>query len=306
MQTILGAGGAAGTELAKQLINYTKEIRIVSRNPKRVNESDQLMQADLSNPTLLDEAVKGSEVVYVTIAFEYKTSVWKEKWPIFMKNLIVSCKKHNSKIVFVDNMYMYDSKHLSNMTEETPINPVSEKGKIRAEIFKMLMNAVEQKEVTALVARGADFYGPNVQGSLLTQAVHNKLLKNKNPQWIGKVDVLHSFTYSKDIGKALVLLGNTKDAYNQVWHLPTTGEKLTSRQWIELMMKEMNVQKKIQTIPTSMLGIIGLFVPILKELKDVSYQLDRDYFFNSSKSNKRFNFTPISPVDGIKEMINSA
>jgi nucleoside-diphosphate-sugar epimerase len=264
------------------------------------------MKADLSNPNLLNEAVKGSEIVYVTIGFEYRTRVWNEKWPKFMINLVESCKEHNSKIVFVDNIYLYDPDYLGNMTEETPIKPVSEKSRIRAEIFRMLMNAVERKEVTALVARGADFYGPNVQGSLLTQSVYNNLLKNKNPQWIGKVDVLHSFTYSKDIGKALALLGNTTDAYSQVWHLPTTGEKLTSRQWIELMMKAMNVQKKIRTIPTSLLGIIGLFVPILKELKDVSYQLDRDYFFNSSKFNKRFNFLPISPGEGIKEMINSA
>ena len=305
MQTILGSGGDAGTQLAKQLINYAKDIRLVSRNPKKVNESDKLMKADLSNPNLLNEAVKGSEIVYVTIGFEYKTKVWKETWPKFMTNLIESCKKHNSKIVFVDNIYMYDPDHLGNMTEETPIKPVSEKSRIRAEIFRMLMNAVERKEVAALVARGADFYGPNVQGSLLKQSVYNRLLKNKNPQWIGKVDVLHSFTYGKDIGKALALLGNTPDAYNQVWHLPTTDEKLTSRQWIQLMMKAMNKQKKIQAIPTSMLGIIGLFVPILKELKDVSYQLDRDYFFNSNKFNKEFNFTPISPRDGIKEMINS-
>jgi len=304
MQTILGACGAAGTELAKQLINYTKEIRIVSRNPKKLNDTDQLIQTDLSNPALLGDAVKGSEVVYVTIAFEYKISVWKEKWPNFMSNLIRSCKTHNAKIVFVDNMYMYDPDYLSSMTEETPIKPISEKGKIRSEIFRMLMNAVEQKEVSALVARGADFYGPGVIGSYLTQTVHNNLLKDKSPQWLGKLDAIHSFTYSKDIGKALALLGNTKDAYNQVWHLPTTEQKLTSRQWIELMMKEMKKQKKIKAIPTSMMGLLGLFISVLKELKDISYQMDQDYYFNSSKFNKRFNFTSTSPEEGIKETVS--
>lgn len=171
MQTILGSGGAAGTELAKQLINYAIDIRLVSKNPKKVNNSDQLIQADLLYPSSLDDAIKGSEVVYVTIAFDYKTSVWKKQWPKFMKNLIESCKKHNAKIVFVDNMYMYDLNHLSNMTEETPINPISEKGKVRAEIFYMLMNAIERKDVSTLVARGADFYGPGVVGSYLTQSV---------------------------------------------------------------------------------------------------------------------------------------
>jgi len=73
MQTILGSGGDAGTQLAKQLINYTKDIRIVSRNPKKVNESDKLMKADLSNLELLEEVVNCSEIVYVTLGFEYKT-----------------------------------------------------------------------------------------------------------------------------------------------------------------------------------------------------------------------------------------
>ncbi|MDP3442354.1 MAG: NAD-dependent epimerase/dehydratase family protein [Ignavibacteria bacterium] len=304
MQTILGAGGAAGTELARQLINFTDQIRIVSRNPKKVNKTDELMALDLSNPNSLDLAIKGSDIVYVTIAFEYKTKVWKEKWPAFINNLIESCKKHNSKIVFVDNMYMYDPNHLSNMTEETPINPISEKGKIRAEIFNRLMNAVERKEITALVARGADFYGPGVTGSYLTQTVTNNLIKDKNPQWLGKLDVVHNFTYSVDIGKAVALLGNTNDAYNQVWHLPTTGTKLTSRQWIELFLKEMNKQKKIQAIPTFMLGILGLFIPVLKELKDISYQVENDYFFDSSKFNRHFNFIPTSPEGGVKEIVN--
>ena len=304
MQTILGAGGSAGTELAKHLINYTKEIRIVSRNPKKVNESDQLMKADLSDPTMLDEAVKDSDVVYITIAFDYKTSIWKEQWPKFMRNLIYSCKKHNTKIVFLDNMYMYDKDYISNMTEETPINASEGKRKVRAEIFQMLMDAVKRNEVTALVARAADFYGPGVDKSAFTQTVYNNLLKDKNPQWLGKLDVIHNFTYSKDMGKALAILGNTPDAFNQVWHLPTYEEKLTSREWIELLMNAMNKKKKISVLPVAAMSLIGLFVPIIKELKEVSYQLDRDYFFNSSKFNKRFNFTPTTSEDGIKEMVS--
>lgn len=302
MQTILGAGGGAGTEITRELLNYTKEIRVVSRNPKKVNDTDQLIKADLTDPKQLDEAVKGSEIVYVTIGFEYKLSAWKDNWPNFMKSLIDSCKNYNAKIVFIDNMYMYDPNYLGNMTEETPINPKCKKGKVRADIFYMLMNAVERKEVKALVARSADFYGPGVSGSYLTQTVYNNLLKDKNPQWLGKLDALHSFTYSKDIGKAVALLGNTPDAFNQVWHLPTTEEKLTPRQWIQLMMKVMNKQKKIQVVPTSTMGLLGLFMPILRELKDISYQLDKDYFFSSSKFNSRFNFTPTLPKRGIEAM----
>lgn len=305
MQTILGAGGGAGTEITRELSNYTKEIRVVSRNPKKVNETDQLIKADLTDSKQLDEAVKGSDIVYVTIAFEYKLKVWKEQWPLFMKNLINSCSGHNSKIVFVDNVYMYDPRYLSNMTEETPMNPVSEKGKVREKVAEMLMDAVEKNKVEAIIARAPDFYGPGVLGSMLYQTVYLKLIKDKNPQWLGKLDVIHSFIYSKDIGKAVALLGNTPDAYNQVWHLPTTDQKLTNQQWIELMMKAMNKQKIIQAMPDWMISALGIFVPILKELNDVGYQFRQDYFFNSSKFNKRFNYTPISPEAGIKEMVKT-
>ncbi len=305
MQTILGAGGSVGKELATELVNYTKEIRLVNRHPKKVNETDQLFPADLLNTESLDKAVEGSEIVYVTIAFKYKASVWEENWPRFINNLIQSCKKHNAKIVFVDNIYMYDRDHLQNMTEKTPINPSSKKGKIRAEIAGQLLNAAEKKEVNAMIARSADFYGPNVIGSLLTQSVLNNLRKDKSPQWIGKLDVVHSFTNTRDIGKAVALLGNTADAYNQTWHMPTFEGKLTSRQWIELVMKTIKKNKKIQAMPVWSLGIMGLFIPILKEIKEMSYQLDRDYYFNSSKFNKEFHFTPITPEEGIKEMVNS-
>ncbi|MCX8105951.1 MAG: NAD-dependent epimerase/dehydratase family protein [Ignavibacterium album] len=303
MQAILGAGGGAGTEITRELSNYTKDIRVVSRNPKKVNETDQLMKADLTDPKQLDEAVKGSEIVYVTIAFPYSIKVWRELWPKFMKNLIDTCTKYKTKIVFVDNMYMYDPRYLSDMTEETPINPISEKGKVRAEVARMLMNAVEKNKVEAIIARAPDFYGPNIIGSFLYQSVYLNLKKDKSPQWIGKLDVIHSYIFSKDIGKSVALLGNTPDTYNQVWHLPTTDKKLTNRQWIELMMNAMNKQKKIQTLPDWMVSLLGVFIPILKELQDVGYQLKQDYFFNSSKFNKRFNYSPISPEDGIRKMV---
>ena len=167
----------------------------------------------------------------------------------------------------------------------------------------MLMDAIQKGNVTGLVARSADFYGPGVVQSALTQSVYYNLVKNKKPQWIGNLDAIHSFTYNKDIGKALAMLGNTPDAFNQVWHLPTTQEKLTSRQWIELMMKEMKNEKKIQTLSEGMLGFLGLFIPVLKEFKDIYYQYDGDYYFDSSKFNKRFNFTPTTPEDGIKKMV---
>ncbi|MBK8371059.1 MAG: NAD(P)H-binding protein [Saprospiraceae bacterium] len=105
MQTILGSGGAIGIPLAKELKKYTDRIRLVSRNPKKINETDELFQIDLNDFSQIDTAIAGSEVVYVVIGFEYKLSVWQKIWPSFMKAVIDACTKHKAKLVFL-TMYI--------------------------------------------------------------------------------------------------------------------------------------------------------------------------------------------------------
>ena len=104
MQTILGSGGAIGIPLAKELKKYTNQIRLVSRNPKKVNETDELFPIDLNDLSQIDKAIAGSEVVYVVVGFEYKLSVWQKTWPSFMREVINACKSHNARLVFFYNV----------------------------------------------------------------------------------------------------------------------------------------------------------------------------------------------------------
>ena len=304
MQTILGAGGPIGTELAKALKTYTDKIRIVSRSPKKINDTDELFAADLTNAVEVDKAIEGSEVVYITVGFEYKLKVWQKNWPALMSNAIESCKKHKAKLVFFDNIYMYDKSEIPHMTENSHVNPSSKKGKVRAEIAQMILNEIENGTLTALIARSADFYGPNANNNI-TQIIIDNLKKGKKAVWIANADKQHNFTYTRDAGKATALLGNTTDAYKQVWHLPTSSEKITGKQWIDTIAKEMNVVPKYQVLPVWLMSILGIFMPQIKELKDIAYQSDQDYFFDSSKFEKRFNMNPTSFEIGVHETVKS-
>ncbi len=304
MQTILGSGGVIGIELAKALKEFTSEIRLVSRNPKKVNTTDELRSADLLNLADVRKAVQGSSVVYVTVGFHYSTKMWQESWPKLITNVITACKEHKCKLVFFDNIYMYDSNNLNGMTEETPINPPSKKGEIRAEIAKMIMDDVREGKLTALIARSADFYGPEIlNNSMLTETVFKPLSIGKKANWMSSVNFKHSFTYTPDAGKATALLGNTEDAYNQVWHLPTAANPFTGKEWIEAIAKEFGVKPKYQALPKFLLRIIGLFVPIMGEMVEMMYQYDRGYVFDSGKFEKRFDFKPTPYIDGIREIV---
>lgn len=306
MQTILGAGGAIGIELAKALTTYTKDIRLVSRNPQKVNETDELVTADLMNLQELNRAIKGSSIVYVTIGFPYNVKTWEANWPTFTENIITACQQQSCKLVFFDNIYMYDPEFLGDMTEETPVNPISKKGKIRAKIAQMIMTAVESGKLTALIARSADFYGPTIQNtSMLTESVFKPLSEGKKANWIGGVKYKHSFTYTPDAGKATAMLGNTPDAYNQIWHLPTANNPLTGKEWILAIADELAVKPRYLQAPKFMVRILGLFIPIMREILEMMYQYDRDYVFNSNKFNKRFDIKATPYLDGISHIVKT-
>jgi nucleoside-diphosphate-sugar epimerase len=304
MQAILGAGGVIGNALAKELINYTTNIRLVSRNPKKINDTDTTMSADLTDATQVDKAIEGSEIVYLMAGLEYKTKVWQQKWPIIMQNTINACKKHGAKLVFFDNVYML-GKVDGWMTEESPLNPCSKKGEVRAKLNQMILDEIKAGTLQAIIARSADFYGPDAKNSMTESLIFSKLAKGQKPSWLLNDNVKHSFTYTIDAAKGTVILGNTVEAYNQIWHLPTHHDALTGKEFMSICQESFHQGTGHQIMGNLMLWIGGLFMPIVKELKEMSYQNEFEYLFDSTKFEKAFNFSPTPYKEGIIETVKS-
>ncbi len=304
MQTILGSNGVIGTGLAKILPQYTNKIRLVSRNPIKVNQNDELFAADLTKADQVLKAVNGSDVVYLTIGLPYKIGIWQKQWPIIIKNVIDACKTYKAKLVFFDNVYAYGLVK-GWMKEDTMIHPSSKKGIVRAHISQMIMREVEKGNIDAIIARAADFYGPNTPLSFVNATVFENLKKGKKAQWFIDENKKHSFTYTPDASKATAILGNTKPAYNQVWHLPTDKNVLTGKEFIELVAKEFDVKPDYIVLKKWMLQIVGIFVPVVKESMEMLYQNEYDYLFDSTKFEKAFKFTPTNYKAGIIETVKS-
>lgn len=302
MQTILGAGGDIARQLAKELKKYTKKIRLVSRHPKAVNADDELMAADLMDGKEVQKAVAGSEVVYLTVGLTYDLRIWQKQWPVIMQNVISACLSHGSKLVFFDNVYMYDKAAIPNMTESSPLNPPSKKGQVRLQVVKMIEDAIANKNLKAIIARSADFYGPGSKNGVFNILVLDNLAKGKKANWQSDVDKIHSFTYVPDAANATAMLGNTEEAYNQVWHLPTSTERLTGRQYISLASKIMQKKESFMLLSPFMMSLFGLFNRQVKELVEMQYQNNQEYYFNSEKFCKAFDFTPTSYEKGIQEV----
>lgn len=291
MHSILGANGVIARELSRALASYTSDIRQVSRHPRKVNPDDETMAADLLDRQATANAVAGSEVVYLVAGLPYKLAVWQELWPRVMRNVIDACKLHGARLVFLDNVYAYGLVK-GQMTEDTPFHPTSRKGEVRANIASMLLDEIAKGNLQAMIARSADFYGPDAVQSFPYVTVFQRLKAGKSPQWLGQANTVHTFTFTPDAGRALAMLGRSSEAYGQTWHLPTTKEPLTGEDFVRLACELAQQPYKLQIMPRWLMKLLEVLIPILRENAEMMYQFEYDYRFDSSKIESAYGLQP--------------
>jgi nucleoside-diphosphate-sugar epimerase len=294
MITILGAGGAIGNELAKILAAKNEPFRLVSRSPKPFDRAE-LFLADISDREQSIRAVAGSNIVYLLVGLTYDVRVWQELWPRIMSNTIEACKLTKASLIFFDNVYMY-GKISGPMTENTPYAPCSKKGEIRAKIATELMNEVRAGGLRAIIARSADFYGPNVQNGIPNVLVFESFAKGKKASCLVNDAVPHSFTFTPDAARGVAMLAERESAWNQVWHLPTAPHPPTGKEFVEMAAREFGVAPKYRVLSRPMLRVAGWFNPLVRESYEMLYQNDSPYVFDSTKFAREFGFggTPYS------------
>jgi len=299
MITILGAGGAIGNELVKVLAAKNQPFRLVARNPRPTSSATEIVTADLTGLDQTIRAVAGSSVVYLLVGLPYDHRVWQDLWPRVMSNTIEACKRSGAKLIFFDNVYMY-GRVSGPMTEETPFNPCSKKGEIRAKVATTLINEWRSGALTGMIARAADFYGPDTRNGVPNLLVFDPFSRKKKASWLVNDRVPHSYTYTPDAAQSLVQLAERDSAWNQTWHVPTAPHPLTGEEFVALVAKEFGVAPKYRVLSRLMLRLAGWFDPLVAESYEMLYQSDSPYLFDSSKYAREFGFAGTPYQAGIR------
>jgi nucleoside-diphosphate-sugar epimerase len=300
MYTILGAGGSISNEFLKLLAARNLPFRTVSRHVAASPGAAESKAADLTKHEETVQAVSGSDVVFLLVGLKYDHKVWAEHWPRIIDNTVDACRRAKAKLVFFDNVYMY-GKVRGPMTEATPYNPTSKKGEVRARIATSLENEWKSGELTAMIARSADFYGPGAKNGIANVLIFEPLNKGQKAMCLVSDALPHSYTYVPDAAQALLKLAETPSAWNQVWHLPTTPQPPTGREFIHAAAEAMGVAPKYSILSRTMVKLGGFFNPTVREVHEMLYQNDSPYLFDSSKYAKAFGFAGTAYADGIRQ-----
>ncbi len=302
--TILGAGGTVANALTLELIANNQQIRLVSRSPVNfTGENIHWQKADLLNKQETINACKGSAVIYICNGVGNKNEDWQKMWPVIMENCIDAAKNANARLIFLDNIYMYGNV-VGQMTEETPYNPCTIKGEVRARISQKFIAEIKRGNIIGSTARAAGFYGTDNLNSVVDTLVLNKFAHNKKAQWIGNPKCKHNFTFIADCGKALYILGKDSKGDGEVWHIPT-AQPIPGFEFIQLAAEIYNVKPRFSSLNKTMLKLVGLFNSNAASISEMYYQYQKDYDFNSSKFENNFGTMPTTFREGIKQMSES-
>ncbi|MCT3647157.1 NAD-dependent epimerase/dehydratase family protein [Elizabethkingia anophelis] len=303
MQTILGANGQIGEELARELKrNFTSDIRIVSRHAKKVNDTDEIFSADLSVREKAIEAVRGSEIAYFTLGLPISSDLWEKQFPVILYNVIDACKVNGTKLVFFDNTYMYPQDD-QILTEDTVFAPVGRKGRVRREMAEMVLKEIQSGELEAVICRAPEFYGPTKTQSITNTLIFNNIKEGKTLKVPLSDKKKRSLIWTPDASRATALIGNTPDAFGQTWHLPVDKSHPTYREFIRTASGIYGKDLKYSVVPKFVFSIGALFNKKMKELLELLPRYEHNNVFDDSKFRNRFpDFQVTSYQQGIEQI----
>jgi nucleoside-diphosphate-sugar epimerase len=306
---VLGAG-ALGQAVARILLAQGKSVRLVSRSGRSplgtrpheaaVSGEIEVFLGDLMDPERLREAVSGAAVVFHCAQPPYST--WSERFIPLTDAILEATAEAGAKLILGDNLYMYGPVD-GPMTEDLPSLAQGPKGRTRARMAQSLLQAHEAGRVQVAIGRSADFFGPGVTDSYVGRQLFEAALAGKRFGGLMDLDAPHTFTFIDDFARSLVTLSEREEALGKAWHVPS-APTISTRQFVTMVYEQADRTPRFQVAGRSLVAFMGLFNPMMRELKEMLYQFDRPFVMDASHFQQQFGASPTPHDEAIRQTLD--
>ncbi len=179
------------------------------------------------------------------------------------------------------------------ITEATPLAATHPKLRMRADMWRDALAAHQAGRLRATEVRASDYFQAN---SLFPLLVAKPLLEGKRAYVPADLDAPHSWTSINDVSAMLVTVATDQRAWGRAWHVPT--QPALSMRELATRFARVNglPPPKVTRIPYPVLWTMGVFSPLVRELRTTHYQFDRPFIIDSSAATATFGLEP-EPVD---------
>jgi len=286
---ILGSTGSIGYAFADNLISKKIPFTVLVRDTAKAsnlfkgNVLVEIIQGDVQDLALLKSISKDKNVIFHGINYPYNK--WFGNMDTATEKVIEAASQNGAMIIFPGNVYNYGN--LPLIHEDSPQNPCTRKGTLRVELEKMLYDAAYAGKCKVLNVRLPDFWGPNVLNDGIKPIFMNALNKKALP-WSSKADIPHQMVFTKDAAEMMVRLmqkGVVKpyENYNYGGYIHPT-----LKGFLNQISRLANAPEKIQVYPKWLFSVLGIFMPVMKEVKEMLYLFENSVILDDNKVRKLF------------------
>jgi len=289
---VIGAG-VIGGRVAQLLAERGEQVSVVSRSGSGPTDVTRVA-ADARDAEAMTRLASGAAVIYNCVNPPYHR--WPAEWPPIAASVLSAAERSGSVLVTLSNLYGYgpgaggyDASH--PMTEQTAMAATGPKGRVRARMWQDALAAHRAGRVRATEVRAADFVGPGAESALGERALR-RVRQGKRVSVLGRADRLHTWSFTEDVARMLLVAGTDPKAWGRAWHVPS-NEPRTQRQVIDDFAGAAGVDPvRIGAIPSAVLAGLGLVWPLMRELRETEYQFRDDFIMDSSAAQVTFGLKP--------------
>ena len=313
---VLGATGSIGYAVTANLLARRLPVVILVRNRAKAeaifpNEPTlTIVEGDVRDTALLNQLSAGKSFIFHGINYPYDQ--WFGNMDTITQHIIEAAAQTRSTIVFPGNVYNFGNAQ-EPIRENNRPQPNTRKGQLRVDLEAILEQAAEAGRCRVLNVRLPDFWGPNVLNEGIKPIFENALAGNALP-WLVTAQIPHQAVYTKDAAEIIVRLmlrGMTASPFSdkqesmpyQVWNYG--GTTLPSIQaWFDQIYALTGKPRKIRVYSRFVINLLGLFVPVLREVKEMLYLYENTILLDDAKVRALFpDFQPTPMSQALTETL---
>ncbi|MED4780572.1 SDR family NAD(P)-dependent oxidoreductase [Brevibacillus choshinensis] len=299
---VVGATGGTGAAITAELIKRGIHTIAFGRSPQKLEQ----LARELGSPSHLTLAVgdafKPQDILAAAddadVLFHCANVPYNEMADRLLplgESVMEAAKQKNLKVVAIDGIYPYGRRQMEKVTEEHPKQPHTKKGKVRLAFEQMLFSS-RWNNVQTMIARLPDYYGPTAnQGSYLGSTLE-AIAEGKPAFFIGNMLIPREYVYLPDAATMVVELASRDHAYGQNWNIPGTGT-IAGRDIVRIARKASGHKKSVIPLGRVGLSLLGLFVPVMKEVVEMLYLTEEPLLLSTEKYKREIGAIPATSFE---------
>lgn len=308
---VLGAAGGTGSVIAEELLKRGVETVIFGRSRSKLEH----LAGRLGNPGHLTiaagDAFKPEDIVSAAgdadVLFHCANVPYHEMVSRLIplgESVMEAAKLKNLKVVAVDGIYPYGKRQSNPVTEEHPKQPHTKKGKTRLAFEQMLFDS-RWGNLQRMIVRLPDYYGPTANEASYLGGTLSAIAAGKMAFFIGNMHVPREYVYLPDAAKMIVELAGQDSAYGQNWNIPGAGV-ISGREIVRIAREASGKSRPVLPLGKAGLSLLGLFVPVMKEIVEMLYLTEEPLTLSGEKYRKHIGPIPATGFrEGISETIRA-